>query len=652
MRASNRTPRECLFSALCLVSLFASEQAAGAEARWRQLPLFGGPVLSVAAAPSDPGVVYAASYGGGLFRSDDGGALWASTGATAAMRGYGEISVSPFDPLDVAFATARFPQPPHWSRSRDGGATWERVTVAASDEAGVLGVTYDPTIPRRLYARTRKGLFRSTDDGRSWSRLAFANARVGRLYIDPQNAERLIALVYFPRGSALLWSVNGGATWTEKASSAFFDGFVAFAVDPIHSQTIYVTDGAGLLVSEDDGASFVETALNFLTGITDLATTPSGTLVVSRFYGIVRSVDHAETFERNRTGDEFHRLAVGADGTIYAAADFGIWRSRNDGEGWRLSHRGVTAQYVFGLAASGGPRPSLLAAGKGLFRGTAQGESWSRVPEASGIGFFNPFFPPYRLTFSPVDPKLAFAVLDGGVFRSPDAGVSWRKIAPLQDYVLGQTHSHRFAFAFDPRDPLKVYFFAGFEVSNGGPHRTFSFYSADGGETWIRRTRAPEIASVAIDPHRTDTLIGATASGLLRSDDRGIHWRPIAPEVPKPAVVAFDPRGTLYAGTESEGVWASRDGGAAFRPLGRGLDGARIASLLADPTRPGRLFAAVGGRGVFVWEPGAAAWKKLALDFPTAAFVEGLIALDPSGEGALYAATFGRGVYRLDLGDL
>ncbi len=652
MRASHSPLRTFLWFVLSLTAWLAAGRAAGAEARWRQLPLFGGPVASIAAAPSDPRVVYAVPYGGGLFRSDDGGDTWASPSAAASIRGYGRVTVSPADPQEVAMTSTNLPVP-HFGRSHDGGTTWERVTVGPPTEVGgVIEVVYDPADPARLYARTYSGLFLSTDDGRSWRRLAFAGSWVSRLYVDPQVPTRLLALVYLPQGgTALLASGDRGATWIERISSAFLGGFLTFAVDPVHAGTIYLTDGVGLLVSEDDGVTWHETARN-LTGLTDLATTPSGALLAASYYGVERSTNRGETFGRLRAGDSINRLAVASDGTVYAAADSGIWRSTTDGATWSRSHQGVAAQYVLGLAASGGAQPTLLAAGKGLFRSTAEGASWSRVPNSSGIGYFNPYFPPYQLTFSPTDPKLAFAVLDGGVFRSPDSGVTWRQISPLRGYSLGRVESPRFAFAFDPRDPLTIYFFAGFKGPLDSPNRRFSFYSDDGGATWNRRFRAPEITSVAIDPHRTSTLVGTTAKGLLRSDDRGLHWRPIAPEIGKPTTVAFDPQGMLYVGTEQAGVWASRDGGTMFRPFGRGLDGARIALLHADPSRPGRLFATVARRGVFLWDGETPGWRKLALDFPTAALEEGLIALDPSGEGALYAATWGRGVYRLDLGGL
>lgn len=519
---------------------------------------------------------------------------------------------------------------------------------------GVLEIVFDPSDPARIYARTFSGLFLSTNDGRRWRRLAFAGSRVGRFYIDPHEPTRLLALVYLPQGgTTLLASGDRGATWIERISSAFNGGFLTFAVDPVRAGTLYLTYGVGLLVSEDDGVTWHEAAAaRDLVGLTDLATTPSGALLAASFYGVERSTNQGETFGRLRAVDSIYRLAVATDGTIYAAADSGIWRSKSDGATWSRTDQGVTAQYVLGLAASGGAQPALLAAGHGLFRSTAEGASWSRVPGRNGIGYNNPYFPPNRLTFSPGDPRLAFAVFASGVFRSPDGGVTWRKIRPLETYGLGLVEAQRFAFAFDPSDPLTIYFFAGFEGPLDSRRLSFSFYSADGGETWTRRFRAPEITSLAIDPHRASTLIGTTLRGLLRSDDRGLHWRPIAPEIGKPTTVAFDPRGTLYAGTEGAGVWASRDGGATFRRLGRGLERGRIAVLLADPRRPGRLFATLPQRGVFLWEDGATTWQKLALDLPTSTFMDGLIALDPSGDGALYAATWGHGVYRLNLGDL
>src|SRR5262249_48855635 len=156
----------------------------------------------------------------------------------------------------------------------------------------------------------------------------------------------------------------------------------------------------------------------------------------------------------------------------------------------------------------------------------------------------------------------------------------------------------RLAFAFDPRDSRKVYFFAGFSGPIDAPRVNFSFSSSDAGATWVRRRLVPELTSVAIDPRSTDTLVATTAQSLLRSDDVGRHWHPSAPAFPRPPPVAFDRRGALSGGTGRTGVWSSRDGGTTFQPMGRGLEPGRIASLLPDPAQPGRLFASIPQRGV------------------------------------------------------
>ncbi len=649
-------PRPRFRSNLTIALVFLGSALAGAAVgraiespRWRQLPLSGGPIASIAAAPSEPRVVYTSTVAAGLFRSDDGGATWASPSAAAAARGYGRVSVSPFDPRELSLTATQLFYP-YFARSQDGGVTFRRITVAPG--VAVRELIYDPVDPARQYVRTFSGLYRSTDAGRTWRPFAFSGARIHQLYVEPRHPERLYALVAPVNSANLYASGDGGATWTEKLSSNFLDGVTSIAVDPDRHR-IYASLGVGLYLSEDDGGTWRETDEGSrLSGLTDLAVTPSGALLASSFSAIERSVDLGDTFEdSNLPEDSILGLEIGVDGTAWAVAGSGIWRSKDDGVSWRRSHRGVTAQDVQGLAASGGPEPVVLAAGRGLFRSTEAGSSWSRVRRSNDPNFFNPYFSPYFLVSSPVDSRLFFALFAYGVFRSADGGVTWEKIGPLRIFGLGSVAQLRHAFAFDPSDARKVYFFAGFAGTGDSPPRRFSFYSSDGGRTWRRRASTPELVSAAVDPRRSNVLWGATRDELLRSDDRGVRWRPVASPVRDPEIVVVDRSGALFVGTEGAGVWISRDDGASFEQLGTGLERAHIATLIADPSHPGRLFAAVLLRGVFVWDGTGRSWRPLQEGLPLG-FFDGLIALDPSQSGGLYAATRGRGVFRLDLGDL
>ena len=67
-------------------------------------------------------------------------------------------------------------------RSRDGGETWEKLTTGLpTSNMGKIGLAISPQQPDVVYAavtldRTKGGVFRSTDQGSSWTKMSDAVA--------------------------------------------------------------------------------------------------------------------------------------------------------------------------------------------------------------------------------------------------------------------------------------------------------------------------------------------------------------------------------------------------------------------------------------------------------------------------------------------
>jgi photosystem II stability/assembly factor-like uncharacterized protein len=145
-------------------------------------------IRSLAAAPSDPSVVYAATNDGRVLRSDDGGISFQLllTGNPGWPRVTRELFVHPTDPRTVYLAGAAFGAE-KVRRSTDGGLTWERLDAGLPD-IPVNTVAADPRYPvPRLYAGTDAGVYYSPDDGRTWRRLGtgLPNAPVIDMLLEP-----------------------------------------------------------------------------------------------------------------------------------------------------------------------------------------------------------------------------------------------------------------------------------------------------------------------------------------------------------------------------------------------------------------------------------------------------------------------------------
>jgi photosystem II stability/assembly factor-like uncharacterized protein len=175
---------------------------------------------------------------------------------------------------------------------------------------------------------------------------------------------------------------------------------------------------------------------------------------------------------------------------------------------------------------------------------------------------------------------------NGGVWRSDDAGQSWRSLMESESFdldppsvpkeELGADSLSCGALAIDPHDPDRIYVGTGEGVFFGyfgvGP-----IVSTDGGRTWGRpeemaQDRTPLKASrffaLAVDPNRPDRVVAATDKGLYRREpdgEGGFHWVWKAPgggpeETTSVVVARTGTTTTFYASGPNGQVVTSTDG--------------------------------------------------------------------------------------------
>ena len=191
------------------------------DMRWRLVgPHRAGRIWCVAGVPDDPSVYYAGTPAGALWKTTSGGTTWRSVSDDLPVSGIGAVAVAPSHPDVVYAGTGSNTLGNGVYRSDDAGATWQHSGLA--DTKYITALLIDPRDPDTLIAgagsggnfgsmvfynnnpSSARGVYRSTDGGRSWAHTLFvdASSSVVDLASDPAAPEIVFASLTAPDGAA------------------------------------------------------------------------------------------------------------------------------------------------------------------------------------------------------------------------------------------------------------------------------------------------------------------------------------------------------------------------------------------------------------------------------------------------------------------
>lgn len=204
--------------------------------------------------PRDPLVLYASGHPGsggnlGFIHSTDGGRSWKRlAGGVGGSVDFHQMDVSKADPAIIYGVYGDI------QRSADGGRSWTRI---GPPPEGLIALAASGRDADTLYAATQRGLFNSTDAGRSW-RIAYIVGRPATMVHVARTGEVYAFMV----GTGLLRSKGEPANWEIVSPGLGGDIVLHLAADPKDGQRLYAiaynpqTRGQSVAASRDGGASW------------------------------------------------------------------------------------------------------------------------------------------------------------------------------------------------------------------------------------------------------------------------------------------------------------------------------------------------------------------------------------------------------------
>lgn len=586
----------------------AMEAAIGGFALRSIGPAFmGGRIADIAVHPVRQSTWYVAVGSGGLWKTTNAGTTWEPVFEKQPSYSIGCVTIDPTNPEIIWVGTGENVSGRHvaWGdgvyRSLNGGKTWEQMGLKSSEHIGKILV--DPRNSSVVFVAAEgplwssggeRGLFRTTDGGKTWQAVLDVDADTGvtSVAFAPNNPDVVIAATYQRRrsvaaflsggpGSGIHKSTDGGETWrrlTEGLPKGDM-GKIGLAVTPANPDLVYATIEAnqkerGFYRSLNQGESW-EKRSEYISGGTgphyyqEIEASPIDEKTVYQmdvFVHVTR--DGGKSFNNLETGKEKH------------SDNHAVWIDPDDG------------------------LHLLVGTDAGLYESFDDGVSFRHFPNLPVSQF-------YRLA---LDNSLPFYNVIGG---AQDLGTLFgpsrttnRDGVRNQDWwvPLGADGYH---VAFDPDDPQTFYL----EWQNGNVMRydlrTMEIIDVkpqpapgEPPERWNWDT------PILVSPHNSQRIY-VGSQRVWRSDDRGESWSAVSGDLTKDR--------NRYELKMIGRVWSVDD----LYDHYAMSQYSTISSLTESPLEPGILYAGTDDGLVQVTEDGGKAWRLAAIlpDLPDDSFI-------------------------------
>ena len=690
---------------------------------WRSIgPYRGGRASSVTGVSNSDNTYYFGATGGGIWKTTDSGQNWRNISDGFFGGSIGAISASESDPnilyVGTGEKTVRGNVSPGYGgfwKSDDAGETWKKMNLDI-DQVQVGRIAIHPKNPDIVYIAiigdlfkdsNKRGVYKSTDGGKSWRQVLFSNERSGAvdISIDKNNPRIIFASTWNIRrtpyslesggeGSGLWKSTDGGETWknisdNEGLPSGIW-GISGVSVSPVNSKKVFAlieNKEGGLFRSEDGGSSWekVNEDRNLRQRAWYYTRVYADSQNENRVYvmnvSFWRSEDGGKSFDRYRTphGDH-HDLWIDPENNkrLIVADDGGAQVSSDDANNWSTYMNQPTAQYYRVATDNSFPYNILVA---------QQDNSTQRVPHRVNSGGISERDwersaggESAHLAAKPDNPDIVYGGSYGGYLTRLDHSTGEvRSVNVWPNNPMGHgAEDMKFRFQwnfpifFSPHDPNKLYTTSNrFHVTYNEGEK-WEVFSPDltrnekeklgpsGGPITKDNTAVEYYATIFAaceSPYEKDLLWAASDDGLIHlSRDGGKNWEDVTPDnSPKYLMwnsVEPDPfvKGGLYAagtlyktGDFQPYMYKTKDYGKTWEKITNGIPNNHFTRVLRADPNKEKLLYAGTESGMYISFDDGISWNSFQLNLPLVPITDLTIK-----NNNLIAATQGRSLWLID----
>jgi photosystem II stability/assembly factor-like uncharacterized protein len=611
---------------------------------WSQLGPgnIGGRIRAIVVHPTDPNIIYVGSVSGGVWKTTNSGTNWFPlkddmenlavcsmvmdpTNSNVLYAGTGEGYFNG----DAIRGEGIF-------KTTDAGATWARLSATNNSNFYYVNKLMIDQTTNAIYAATRKGLFKSTNGGTSFSGLLVGTGGADVHCMDVEIAYTSPSTIYATFGlfntASIYRSTDAGNSFSSNFSQSGH-GRIEIATSASNPQIVI--------------ASFCDLNTN---GVTFMASTIDGGDNWSTITVPGPAYSGPDNYASSQAWYDNIIYVDPNNASTYYVGGLDFWKSTNSGASWTqktnwYSWSGapqfVHADHHAIVFAPSNSNLMFLGTDGGIFKSTNKGENWTAINNNLFITQF------YYSAVAPTGTTYYGGTQDNGTLKSTGSS-SWTEI------IIGDGGATEVDFS----NPNIIY----------TEYVNLCFYkSTNGGSTFLRSMngiptagsgqgdgtsdRTLFISPFSMDPNNSNTIVAGTYR-VWRTTNSAASWTSISGDLTgdgtgssgskiSTVIVSKGNSNVIYVGCSNGRVQVTTDAGATWNLRTSGLPVAYCTRIATNPNDPAAAFATFSGfssgNKVYKTTNYGVNWTNISNNLPN--IPVSCIVVNPSNVNNIYIGT-------------